>query len=249
MSQPRLRVFAGPNGSGKTTLFKEFVKKYSPGHSLNADDFEKDLSLKGFVDLDQFKVHLNQENLDTFLKTPRAQSLLAKAKERGHTIEIAIRENLIVDNSTEGHQYEGALISAFLRSILMDRKDDFCFETVMSFPGKVDEIIEAKKAGYKTYLYFICIDDPSVNITRVENRVEQGGHNVDRSIIEKRYPNTLANLPRAIEASDKSYFFDNSDTHYRRIATIKEDQSLELLVDPEELPVWFIDTVLPLYGI
>ena len=27
-----------------------------------------------------------------------------------------------------------------------------------------------KQKGYKTYLYFICIDDPEVNVSRVENR-------------------------------------------------------------------------------
>lgn len=81
MSQHRLRVFAGPNGSGKSTLFDSFSKKYQAGVFLNADLIEKELSTKGFIDLNDYGLQLSQEDLNKFLATDRAKSFLEKAKE------------------------------------------------------------------------------------------------------------------------------------------------------------------------
>lgn len=161
MSEARLRIFAGPNGSGKSTLFDSFSKKYNSGIFLNADLIEKELSTKGFIDLSEFNLNLTQNDLDDFLKTERAISLIKKSNDDNHKIDFSLKENIIVDIEKDTHSYEGALISAFLRHYLQEKKIDFCFETVMSHPSKIDEIKEAKQKGYKTYLYFICIDDRS----------------------------------------------------------------------------------------
>lgn len=237
MSKARLRVFAGPNGSGKSTLFEEFSKKYKSGIFLNADYIEKELTTKGYIDLSDYNLTLTFEDLNIFLESERAQSLIKKALSDNQFIDFEIKENLIFDRKKESHSYEGALISSFLRHHLLDQNVDFCFETVMSHPSKIDEVIEAKNKGFKTYLYFICIDDPEINISRVENRVQKGGHYVESDRIRKRYYETLKNLIGMVEQSDKCYFFDNSN-EFKLISKISEG-GLELLVNTEELPEWF----------
>ncbi|WP_369014935.1 zeta toxin family protein [Flavobacterium anhuiense] len=246
MAQARLRIFAGPNGSGKSTLFDSFSKKYNAGIFLNADLIEKELSNNGYIDLIEFNLNLTQKDLNEFLRTERAASLIKKSIEDNHKIDFCIKENVIVDAQKETHSYEGALISAFLRHHLQEEKIDFCFETVMSHPSKIEEIKEAKQKGYKTYLYFICIDDPEVNVSRVENRVTKGGHNVSSEKISSRYYNALNNLMPMIENADKSYLFDNSSEEYKLIAKIADDK-LSLEIEPSELPNWFIDYVLKYY--
>jgi len=246
MSQARLRIFAGPNGSGKSTLFDSFSKKYKAGVFLNADLIERELANNGFIDLSEFNLNLTQNDLNEFLKTERAVSLIKKSIADNHKIDFSLKENVIVDRQKETHSYEGALISAFLRHHLQESEIDFCFETVMSHPSKIEEIKEAKQKGYKTYLYFICIDDPEVNVSRVENRVIKGGHNVSPEKISSRYYNTLNNLMPMIENVDKTYLFDNSSEEYRLIAKIA-DNRLSLEIDPSELPNWFIDYVLKYY--
>lgn len=243
----RLRIFAGPNGSGKSTLYESFSKKYETGYFLNADVIEKELITKGFIDLNDYGLELEQQDLDEFLKTDIAQSFFQKAQENNVDINFTIKENVIVDIEKESHSYEGAIISAFLRSKLQKVHKDFCFETVMSHPSKIEEIKEAKTRGYKTYLYFICIDDPEVNISRVENRVEKGGHPVSEGKIQSRYYNTLENLIHAIEVCDKCYFFDNSDEEFRLIAKVI-DGGLNLEIDSEDLPNWFVNYVLSYYS-
>lgn len=246
MPQQRLRIFAGPNGSGKTTLFEALAENYDTGIYLNADYIEKELSIKGFIDLNKYDLNLTEEDLQNFLQTDRAKSLISKANEDQHSIDIFIKENIIVDKEKDTHSYEGALISAFLRFHLQKNYIDFCFETVMSHPSKIEELIEAKKNGYKIYLYFICIDDPEVNVSRVENRVEKGGHDVSADKISSRYYNTLKILISAIEQSDKCYLFDNSGAEFRLIAKINVD-AMSLETEPENLPNWFLDYVLEHY--
>jgi predicted ABC-type ATPase len=152
----------------------------------------------------------------------------------------------MVSNSKESRSYEGALVCAFLRKHLLINKLSFSFETVMSHVSKVDEIRTSKLNGYKTYLYFICIDDPEVNISRVENRVEKGGHFVPKEKISNRYFSTLNNLIQVLDLIDKCYFFDNSGTEYKLIAKISSGK-LMLEVDSGELPNWFIQSVLRYY--
>lgn len=246
MSKARLRIFAGPNGSGKSTLFDSFSKKYNAGVFLNADLIERELANNGFIDLSEFNLNLTQNDLNEFLKTERAASLIKKSIADNHKIDFSLKENVIVDTQKETHSYEGALISAFLRHHLQESEIDFCFETVMSHPSKIEEIKEAKEKGYRTYLYFICIDDPEVNVSRVENRVIKGGHNVSPEKISSRYYNTLNNLMPMIENVNKTYLFDNSSEEYRLIAKIA-DKRLSLEIDPSELPNWFIDYVLKYY--
>lgn len=246
MKIPRLRIFAGPNGSGKSTLFDAFTKNYPAGIFVNADVIEQELTLKGFIDLQEYGLSLTNQNLIDFLQTALATSLLAKAKAEGHDFSLEIVENILIDKQKTTHFYEGAIISAFLRAQLQAEKADFSFETVMSHPSKIDFIQTSKNNGYKTYLYFICIDDPEINISRVNNRVEKGGHPVSATKIERRYFETLSQLMTAIESCDTTFLFDNSGKGLKMIAKIV-GPSLQILVEPNELPNWFLTYVLPYY--
>ena len=48
---PRLRIFAGPNGSGKST-FKTMIRRELLGIYINPDEIEKEISDRGFLDLE-----------------------------------------------------------------------------------------------------------------------------------------------------------------------------------------------------
>ncbi|MFV0184858.1 hypothetical protein OBK25_09030 [Empedobacter falsenii] len=107
----------------------------------------------------------------------------------------------------------------------------------MSHPSKLDEIMDAKKKGFTTYMYFVCIEDPLINISRIENRVEKGGHPVPEEKVVKRYHSTLNNLFPALKLVDKAYIFDNSTQEMRLFAQVKKSE-LEIMND--KVPNWFI---------
>ncbi len=240
----RLRVFAGPNGSGKSTLFDEFRKKYNPGFFINADELEKQLGSSGLIDLLPIGIKATDKHLEAFSKTKEAESLHAKADAEGHVIDIEIKENYIVDKAKETHSYEAAYAASFIRWLLFKNSKSFSFETVMSHVSKIAELRKAKKKQYKTYLYFVCTDDPQINVNRVANRIEKGGHPVDTDKIKSRYLNTLKNLFPAIKLADRFYLFDNSGKELKLIAE-GNNGALQLKVTIP--PQWFIDFVLPHY--
>jgi len=243
----RLRVFAGPNGSGKSTLFEEFSKNYNAGYFINADLIEKQLAEKSLIDLTELKIKATQKDFDVFFEKEYSRSLIQKATSEGYTIDISIKENFIVSKSKNKHSYQASLVASFIRDMLFANNISFCFETVMSHSSKVAEIKEANTNGYQSYLYFVCTDNSEINVSRVSNRVEKGGHDVNPVKIKERYYKTLENLYPAIQLCYKTFLFDNSGQKLTLIAEIYRGKELILHVDSNEFPEWFNNYVLTNY--
>ena len=51
-----------------------------------------------------------------------------------------------------------------------------------------------RNAGYRVKLLFIWLDSPLTAIQRVADRVSEGGHNILKEIIERRYFRVIFNL-------------------------------------------------------
>jgi predicted ABC-type ATPase len=101
-----------------------------------------------------------------------------------------------------------------MRRDAMDSQKDFGFETVMSHPSRISEILRLKKLGYFLVLLFITTDDPDKNVRRVKSRFlnkSTTGHDVPEPTVRERYERTLRLLPKAIEEVDAALIFDNSE--------------------------------------
>lgn len=170
-----MRVFAGPNGSGKSTIIKEIQKAYKTGTYVNADDIEKAGREKGFVNLGDYNLEASTVDFDTYLAH---STLKQKAEADGFTIDIKLSNNVITTGE-DANSYEAALIAAYLRQLLIAKGETFSFETVMSHPSKLDVFRKALQGGFKNYLYFISTESADINVNRVQERVEKGGHPVD----------------------------------------------------------------------
>lgn len=238
----RLRIFAGPNGSGKSTLFDTLKSKYNTGRFINADIIETEIRQNKFVNIDDYNLKLNQSNLDAFLNQESTISLINKAKYKEFEINLKIIDNLIISKSEKTNSYEAALITSFFRNALINSNQTFSCETVMTHFSKLEEINYAKSKDFKTYLYFICLEDANLNISRVKNRVLKGGHDVDENLVTERYNKTLSNLFPAINIVDKFYIFDNSKV--MKLIAEGNRTSLTLQIDEKDLPNWFIEYVL-----
>lgn len=112
----------------------------------------------------------------------------------------------------------------------------------MSSPDKVELLRRAQSKGYRTYLYYIATEDPAINIARVRNRVEQGGHDVPLEKIVSRYWRSLDLLLPAIRAANRAYIFDNSGAELVWLAEGTDGQKLELKA--AQIPAWFRKAVL-----
>ena len=65
--------------------------------------------------------------------------------------------------------------------------ESFAIETTLSGLGYIRHIRAWRKQGYRTSLYFLCLDSAETAISRVAERVRQGGHNIPEATIRRRF--------------------------------------------------------------
>lgn len=232
-----MRVFAGPNGSGKTTIFKQIAEKYDIGIYINADEIELLLRSRNRVELEQFGLtDLPETDFEDF---QRDHGIQKKAKLAGFELNLSYSptENCIVNlDKNPSYSYEASLIADFLRLKLIERGQKLTFETVMSHRGKLDILELAAKNGYKVYLYFICTQSADINVARVLQRVQQGGHAVLENKIRERYKSTLELLKPAVKSTYRSFVWDNSQLVPELILEVENGQIVTQI--SEMLPNW-----------
>ncbi|MBE0544472.1 MAG: zeta toxin family protein [Verrucomicrobia bacterium] len=228
-------MFAGPNGSGKSEL-KKHLRPELLGVYLNPDEFEQGMRTKGFLDLSGFGVTTTPDEVLPFF---RSCAWLISSGFGEAVKQIRFAKGRLDFANVEVNSYLASVAVDFLRQKLLERQVSFTFETVMSHPNKVELLEQAQRAGYRTYLYFIATEDPEINISRVRNRVQLGGHAVPEDRIAPRYHRSLALLMAAIRHTDRAYIFDNSSENadHSWIAEITEGKLLEL--KSEQIPAWF----------
>jgi predicted ABC-type ATPase len=211
--QLRLRVFAGPNGSGKSTVI-QYVRNYKInnipiefGYYINADDIASKLR----ADLFSFKEFGISITNKEFLNVALASGLInERFSQETFKSSYKLRANAIRLMHVHLCERLAQIIADFLRKKLLEKEERFSFETVFSHSSKLDIMKEAKKKGYKVYLYFVSTESPEINKLRVESRRDQGGHDVPPDLIESRYYRSLNLLYQACQIAYQVYFFDNS---------------------------------------
>lgn len=137
----------------------------------------------------------------------------------------------------ESHSYDAAKIAAHMRTELLAKGESFCFETVFSHPSKIDFVAEAKAKGYEIVLVFIHLDNLGLNLSRIAQRVEDGGHGVPEEKVEQRIPRTLAHIKTVLPLCDYAYILlnDSLDKPFEKIASLSQN-GLDLY--NKELPEW-----------
>ena len=104
----------------------------------------------------------------------------------------------------------------------IEAKSDLTFETVLSSKYKMDILRKSKAEGYFIKCVFVLTADPELNVARVESRVMQGGHDVDREKVKTRFYKSLANIKELMTLCDILHVYDNTDTPYRIIRKHKD---------------------------
>ena len=244
MAVKRLRIFAGPNGSGKSTILKSILKdrKIDLGVYVNADDIEVILHQCQKINFSDFKLSVKEKVIKSFFQNSQFSPI--KRNELDLFEKIQIEDNFLICN-TFIDSYLAADLAEFIRQQLLKHSISFTFETVMSHPSKLEFLKKAKFLGYRIYLYFVATEDPEINISRVNLRVELKGHPVSPQKITNRYFKSLQLLLSAIKISDRAFIWDNSQEKAIFLAKIEDGINLTFNDLNEFLPHWFVDSVLP----
>ncbi|MFI5380015.1 MAG: hypothetical protein ACHRHE_12015 [Tepidisphaerales bacterium] len=182
-------MIAGPNGSGKSTLWNYLRSEFSfpLGFCLNPDEIDHELEHSGQIDFGSWGLHVEPEELHKFM---RGHPLAGRLADNS----IMFQGNRLAVGPGVRRGYLAAILCDFMRQRWVAGGQSFTFETVMSNEDKVNLLKEARRRGFRAYLYYICTNSLLINRERVAVRVSQGGHDVPQEKIGVRYERSLSLL-------------------------------------------------------
>lgn len=94
---------------------------------------------------------------------------------------------------------------------LADSKQDFAFETTLASKYFIQFVQDVKRNGYSVTLIYVWLKSVNLALRRIRHRVAQGGHDVPKDVVRRRYDRGIANLRSSyIPLADAWYVFDNS---------------------------------------
>ncbi|MGF1579530.1 MAG: zeta toxin family protein [Gemmataceae bacterium] len=94
---------------------------------------------------------------------------------------------------------------------LTERRLDFAFETTLAGRAHATRMRSLQETGYRVCLVYLWLADPSLNVARVWQRVQVGGHDVPKKTIRQRWTRSLENFfTMYLNYADVWEIYDNS---------------------------------------
>src|SRR5437763_15038504 len=145
-------------------------------------------------------------------KSTLAESLLKGTLGIRHYVNAdTLAKGLSAFNFDEMAVKAGKIMLEHLHDLANERAN-FAFETTLASRTFARWIGELKKTGYQFHLFFVWVPSADVSISRVRERVIQGGHGIPEDTIRRRYQQGLENFFRLYQPlADSWEFYDNDN--------------------------------------
>lgn len=132
------------------------------------------------------------------------------------------------------------IASAECEAFILDhihQRLSFSVETTFRTAIAREQATLARTSGFKTFLFFLCTDDPAIHVQRVTVRAAGGGHAAPEEEIRTTYAASLNNLRNAIDVFDFVECYDTTihDAPARHVARIHRSKVLFQLAP---VPKW-----------
>ena len=124
-----------------------------------------------------------------------------------------------------------------LKKSILEGKS-ICQETTLTGNSIIKNIVDAKSKGYFIKIYYMGLESADLAISRVQKRVEEGGHGISEEDIRRRYDVSMRNLISVLPYCDKLYVYDNSCENCKpKRILIANFESSEKNIN-NEIPEW-----------
>lgn len=110
---------------------------------------------------------------------------------------------------------EAAVKAEELREEMLEKGEEFTFETVLSTDRNLKLLKKAKEKGYFIRCIYVLTSNYKINIARVRMRESMGGHGVPEDKIKSRYKKALNLIPDLVEICDIVHIYDNTIYPFR----------------------------------
>jgi predicted ABC-type ATPase len=112
---------------------------------------------------------------------------------------------------------------------LLENNLTFAIETTLATKIYRSKLLNAIANGYNIKLLFFWLPNVEMAIKRVATRVKNGGHNIPKDVILRRYSRGIENLfKNYIPLSNEWMVFDSSKSEIQMIAKGKKSKSIEV---------------------
>ncbi|BEP64947.1 zeta toxin family protein (plasmid) [Variovorax sp. V213] len=133
--------------------------------------------------------------------------------------------------------YRAAAIAESRRRQALEKGISFVSESTFSHESKLALIRDAQAAGFRVVVYHINVRRVELSVSRVGQRVEEGGHDVPEDKIRERFERNQPLIREAVLLADHAFVYDNSGLNMpaRRLIAFTKGQ---LIAASEDLPDW-----------
>jgi predicted ABC-type ATPase len=105
---------------------------------------------------------------------------------------------------------------------LIAQKVSFTWETTMSGRTAVGWLRGAREAGYTLKAYFLWVRHPETTITRIRQRVTEGGHNIAEEVSRRRFFKTIQNFFTIYRPVMHSWKLFQNESSGRRLLAVEK---------------------------
>lgn len=110
------------------------------------------------------------------------------------------------------------------------RREDFAIETTLASRSLAPRVRRLQESGYQFQLLFFWLESPELNIQRVSERVQRGGHHIPEEVIRRRYVAGLKNFfGLYMPLADDWRAYDNSEIGKALLVAEKRLEQTEII--------------------
>ena len=119
----------------------------------------------------------------------------------------------------------------------IDRRVSFTQETTLSGHKTEATAKQVRELGYQVRLFYVALDSVEESLTRIENRVRRGGHNIPTNDVTRRFAGRWDAVAKVLPYCDEAEFYDNDNG----LIKVAEYKNGELRTVGEVKPKWLTD--------
>lgn len=123
-----------------------------------------------------------------------------------------ILQNFKGDWRDSGDQFKSGKIAILEIRENIAKQHSFNWELTLLTTALLSYLKKAKEQGFVVNVNFIGVEDLQQSLDRIKNRVDKGGHDVEKELVEMRYKRQFENFSEVFEVVDGILFYDNAET-------------------------------------
>ncbi len=112
---------------------------------------------------------------------------------------------------------------------LAKQQVDFGFETTLSGRGHLHLVRNLKNQGYKIHFFFLWVSGVDLTLSRIKDRVAEGGHNVPEPDVRRRFERSIRNFLIDYRPLTKSWILFDSLTNPPSVTALEKQGWLRII--------------------